>query len=134
MKDISPYNLLQERFRDKPWQMMILCIMLNQTSYKQVDKVRDEFFRRWPTPYKAAKAMWHEITKVIRPLGFYNRRTKTIIEFSKQYGSGNWADIGELYGIGKYARDSWMIFQEGKIPNDVTDKQLKKYVSWANSN
>ena len=63
-----------------------------------------------------------------------NRRTKTIIEFSKQYSSGNWTDIGELYGVGKYARDSWMIFQEGKMPKDVTDKQLKKYVSWANIN
>ena len=32
--------------------------------------------------------------------------------------------------IGKYARDSWQIFQEGIIPNDVTDKKLIKYVEW----
>ena len=132
--EISPHNLLQERFREEPWKMMILCIMLNQTSYKQVDKVRGKFFKEWPT---AEDAMWADkdkLREVLRPLGFYNRRTESIRKFSYGFEMGGWKDIGELYGVGKYARDSWMIFQEGKIPNDVTDKQLKKYVDWINEN
>ena len=32
--------------------------------------------------------------------------------------------------IGKYGRDSWMIFQENTIPPDVTDKKLKEYIGW----
>ena len=55
---------------------------------------------------------------------------KKIRKFSKEYYTGGWTDIGELHGIGKYARDSWQIFQEGIIPNDVTDKKLIKYVEW----
>tara|TARA_R100001015_G_C4629568_1_gene190523 strand:+ start:2929 stop:3102 length:174 start_codon:yes stop_codon:yes gene_type:complete len=41
-----------------------------------------------------------------------------------------WKDIGELCGVGKYGRDSWMIFQENTIPPDVTDKKLKEYIGW----
>lgn len=126
----SPNNLLQEQYRDEPWKMMVLCIMLNQTHYKQVYKVKDEFFRRWPT---AEDAMWadiDEMVEVIRPLGFYNRRTRTIRKFSYEWTMNGWRDIGELCGVGKYGRDSWMIFQENTIPPDVTDKKLKEYIEW----
>ena len=61
-------KLLQEKYKRHPWKMMICCILLNQTNNKQVSKVMDEFFKRWPTPYKATKAVLHEMTKVIKPL------------------------------------------------------------------
>ncbi len=133
-REISPLNLLQERFREEPWKMVVLCIMLNQTHYKQVDRVRDKFFSEWPHPEDAAFADKDKMREILRQLGFYNRRTKAIRQFSKEYFTGGWTDIGELYGVGKYARDSWMIFQEGIIPNDVTDKKLIKYVDWINEN
>jgi adenine-specific DNA glycosylase len=133
-REISPLNLLQERFREEPWKMVVLCIMLNQTHYKQVDRVRDNFFKEWPSPEDAAYADKDKMREILRPLGFYNRRTKSIMQFSKEYFTGGWTDIGELYGVGKYARDSWLIFQEGIIPTDVTDKKLIKYVDWINEN
>ena len=114
----SPSNLLQEQYRDEPWKMMVLCIMLNQTHYKQVYRVKDEFFKRWPSPEDAMWADIDEMVEVIRPLGFYNRRTRTIRKFC---------------GVGKYGRDSWMIFQENTIPPDVTDKKLKEYIRWLKS-
>ncbi len=133
MRIRSPHNLVQERFQHDPWKMLVLCIMLNQTSYKQVHPVKDEFFERWPTPQKAIRGNKKKMIEVLRPLGFYNRRTNIIKKFSKQYISLNWQDVGDLYGIGKYARDSWLIFQENQLPQDVTDKELKKYVNWANT-
>ena len=80
--------------------------------------------------------MWadiDEMVEVIRPLGFYNRRTKTIRKFSYEWTMDGWKDIGELAGVGKYGRDSWMIFQENTIPRDVTDKKLKEYIGWLKS-
>ena len=122
-------KLLQEKYKRHPWKMMICCILLNQTNNKQVSKVMDEFFKRWPTSHKATKAVWHEMTKVIKPLGLYNRRTKTIVEFSKQYRSGNWIKIKDSYGIGQYGQDSWDIFIENKLDINPEDKKLKAYLN-----
>jgi hypothetical protein len=36
-----------------------------------------------------------------------------------------------LYGIGKYANDSWQIFQLGNLQVEPTDGVLKKYLEWA---
>ena len=44
----SPYNTRQEQYRDDPWKMLMVCFMLNQTSHKQVDQIREEFFNRFP--------------------------------------------------------------------------------------
>ena len=84
-REISPLNLLQERFREEPWKMVVLCIMLNQTHYKQVDRVRDKFFEEWPSPEDAAYANKDKMREILRPLGFYNRRRKSIMQFIKEY-------------------------------------------------
>jgi len=34
----------------------------------------------------------------------------------------------DLYGIGKYGSDSYRIFYLNDIPDDVTDKELKRYI------
>lgn len=129
---LSPYRFKQEIYRDDPWKMLIICFMLNQTSWKQVDKVRHEFFKKFPTAEALANASDEEIITVIRPLGFYNRRCKQWKLFSKKWIENKWKNIEELPGVGKYASDAWKVFQEGRINIPVEDKELVKYVKWAN--
>lgn len=107
------------------------CIMLNCTSRKQVDQVRDEFFRRYPDPFEAERADPTEMAELIAPLGFKNRRTKTIIRFSSDWMTLDWSEPSELYGIGKYGQDSWEIFQKGNLDVEPTDGVLHKYLEWA---
>lgn len=128
---ISPYKFKQELYREDPWKMLIICMMLNQTSYKQVDKVRNVFFDKFPTPLSLLNAKDEDIINIIKPLGFYNRRCKTWKKFSKKWISKDFDDISKLPGVGKYALDSWKIFQEGNINIKVEDKELKKYIKWA---
>jgi methyl-CpG-binding domain protein 4 len=129
---VSPYNFKQEIYRDDPWKMLIVCMMLNQTSYKQVDKIREKFFTRFPDAWTFIRSKDEDIINIIRPLGFYNRRCKTWKAFSKSFILGSYDKIEDLPGVGKYAADSWKIFQEGNINIKVEDKELKKYVTWAN--
>ena len=110
----SPYNLLQEIYTD-PWQMMICCIFLNQTSRKQVDGIRDEFFKLWPNPNKAAKADPEKMKSIIKSLGFVNRRTHSIIRMSQDFITKDWTEPKELFGIGQYGQDSYDIFVRGNI-------------------
>ena len=37
-------------------------------------------------------------------------------------------DATMLYGIGKYGSDSYKIFYKSIIPDDVQDKELKRYI------
>ena len=105
--------------------------MLNLTSYKQVRKVIFEFFKKWPSPKKASQAKQEDMASMLKPLGFYNRRSKQIIRFSKEYLEKKWSDPIELYGVGKYAADSYKIFIERSLDVEPTDKKLIRYVNWA---
>ena len=74
----SPFDLLQERYWPNDWKILIVCLMLNQTSRKQVEPMIERFFEKWPTALDAALADEDEMREVIRCLGMYNRRVKTI--------------------------------------------------------
>lgn len=132
----SPYNTRQEQYRHDPWKMLMVCFMLNQTSHKQVDQIRHEFFSRYPNAQALLDAEENEVRELIRPLGFYNRRVKTWKDFCQQ-----WIEAGtdfptvdqlaEMKGIGKYALDSWKVFQLYEYNTDVQDHVLNWYVDWA---
>jgi endonuclease III len=103
--------------------------MLNQTSNRNVRQVIYTFFDRWPTPQDVVKANPDEIREHIRPLGFYNRRTVTIQKFSEEYINKKFTEAHELYGIGKYANDSYEIFINGNRNVEPTDVILRAYLN-----
>jgi len=126
----SPLRLIQEELRSDPWKMLIACILLNRTKIRQVRPAFHDIIEKWPSPERLAAADHDEVRDVIRPLGFHNRRTQTLIEMSTQWASGE-RDPRALKGVGRYALDSWRIFVEGECDVEVTDKELAKYVVWA---
>jgi len=132
-KTNSPYLLLQEIYNEHPWRVLICCIMLNCTSRKQVDQIREEFFNRYPDPESASSADPIEMEDLIKGLGFRKKRTATIQRFSNDWVTRKWSEPKELYGIGKYAQDSWEIFQKGNLNVEPTDGVLIKYLNWAKS-
>jgi endonuclease III len=103
--------------------------MLNQTSNKNVRKVIYTFFDKWPTPQSVISADPDEIREHIRPLGFYNRRTQTIMKFAKDFLEKDFVRASELHGIGKYADDSYEIFVRGNTNVQPTDKILLRYLA-----
>ena len=119
--------ILQEVYQDDGWKMLTCCMLLNLTNRKQVDTVRDELFSRYPTPQDMMNANQSELADLLKPLGLYNRRAKSLIKMSKGYVKG-FKDVSELYGIGQYANDSWEIFQNNNIKVNPTDKVLLEYL------
>jgi adenine-specific DNA glycosylase len=134
LSKVSPYLLLQEIYHEHPWRVLVCCIFLNCTKRAQVDGIRDEFFRRYPDPDSVISADSLEMAELIAPLGFKNKRTSTIKRFSCDWKAKEWIEPKELYGIGKYAQDSWEIFQKGNLNVEPTDGVLKKYLAWAKTN
>ena len=137
---ISPYQTRQEEYRDDPWKMLMICFMLNQTSHKQVDQVRHKFFERFPNAESIVLAEDKEISDMIKPLGFYNKRAKAWKEFCHQWinetryhGTSQLPTyvLEKMKGIGKYALDSWKVFQLYEYDTQVEDHVLNWYVDWA---
>jgi endonuclease III len=126
----SPYNLLQEIYWPDSWKILVCCMFLNQTTRKQVDKIRDEFFETYPTALKASTADPEKMSFLLQPLGFKTRRTQNIIKMSRAFMDGNWKKPSDLPGIGKYAEDSYNIFMNHDLTVLPQDKILNKYMDW----
>jgi adenine-specific DNA glycosylase len=137
---MQPVRTRQEELVEDPWQMLVVCQMLNQTSWKQVDACRPLFFDRWPTADKLVKAELAAVIETIRPLGFYNRRAKSLKAFSEAWlvALDEWPEpklipikiLEKMPGLGKYALDSWKIFQLNDLSVDATDKVLVQYLEY----
>ena len=119
--------LLQEVYKDDGWKMLTCCMLLNLTNRKQVDTIRDELFKKYPTPKDMMNAKHRELADILKPLGLYNRRATSLRLMSAGY-IGGFKSVDELYGIGKYAKDSWEIFQNNNMSVNPTDKVLQEYL------
>ena len=119
--------LLQEIYQPDGWKMLTCCMLLNLTNRRQVDVIRDELFKRYPTPKDMMNADESELAQLLQPLGLYNRRAKSLKKMSKGYVKG-FKSVDELYGIGQYAKDSWEIFQNNNMNVEPTDKVLQEYL------
>ncbi len=128
----SPVGMLQEDMWPDVWKILVVCILHNQTSRKQVDKVYKNLFLRYPQPDLMAAANPESLAKILKPLGLYNRRSKSLIRFSKEFLNNSWNLPSDLYACGKYADDCFRVFCRFEW-NDVepTDHALNDYVEWA---
>jgi len=128
---MSPYSLLQEQLRDDEWKVLIACVMLNLTTVIQVKRVIWKFFSMYPDPESCVRGDPDDIRELIRPLGMYNRRTRSLQMLSQSFVDGEYKSVRDLPGVGKYAADSHRMFCEGYLVENVQDEKLKAYLSWA---
>jgi adenine-specific DNA glycosylase len=122
-------DLMVQQQINGPWQMLVGCIMLNQTGRKPVKTVLPEFLERWPTPEAYLASDPDEVKAVIRPLGFFNRRERSIRRMSEDYLTWDGNDATVLYGIGQYGSESYRIFFQGER-FEPQDKELRRYLGY----
>ena len=105
----------------------------NQTSRKQVDKVYPHLFKKYPSAKEMSRADTSILSNILKPLGLYNRRARSLIKMSEQFYENRWKKPTDLYGCGKYAEDCYRVFCTGEW-KDVTptDHALNDYVDWLN--
>ena len=110
------------------WQHMVGVICLNQTGRKKVKKVLPKFFKEFPTAIDLLQSDKDTIADMLEELGMKNVRAHRIWRMSEEYLGWDGEDAKELFGIGKYGSDSYEIFYKNKIPDNIQDKELKRYV------
>ncbi|RWW08352.1 hypothetical protein GW17_00028214 [Ensete ventricosum] len=96
----SCHHLLQERHSFDPWRVLIICMLLNVTSGRQVEKVLPGLFLLCPDAEVTTKVPEEEIEKVIQTLGLQKKRARMIKHFSCEYLRNDWTHVTQLHGIG----------------------------------
>ena len=119
--------MVQQQVKSK-WQHMVGVICLNQTYRKQVKEVLPKLFKRYPTPVAFIRGRQKTQENMLKPLGMWKVRAKRLRNMSIDFLTWDGKEASDLYGIGKYGSDSYKIFYKNEIPNDVQDKELKKYI------
>ncbi|KAG2251886.1 hypothetical protein Bca52824_082022 [Brassica carinata] len=104
-------NLLQEDHWHDPWQVLVICMLLNKTCGAQV-----YLFALCPNAKTTTK-----------PLRLQKKRSKLIQRFSLEYLQESWTHVTQLHGVGKYAADAYAIFCNGKWDCVRPDDHMLNY-------
>ena len=130
MKPMLDHLMVQQQIRapHKQWKHMVAVMCLNLTYRKQVKTVLPLLFEKYPTPLAYLKGRLKTQQKILKPLGMWEVRSKRIRKMTEQFLTWNGKEASDLHGIGKYGSDSYQIFFLKTIPDDVQDKELKKYI------
>jgi len=127
----SPVSLIQEDLWPDRWKILVACMLLNLTTRRAMEKIVPALFEAYPDAQSMAAANPEELSRIIAPLGFRNRRTKNLIDMSREYLTSNWQHARELPGIGEYGSAAWDVFVLGVLPPECPrDGSLAKYYRW----
>ena len=121
-------DLMVQQQVENLWQHFVGVICLNQTGRLEVKRVLPEFFDKWPTPEAFLKSDKKTVIEVIKSLGFYNRRENAIRKMTQDFLTWDGEDATKLHGVGKYGSDSYELFYKKRIPENVGDHELKRYI------
>ncbi|MHA2366133.1 MAG: endonuclease III, partial [Candidatus Hodarchaeales archaeon] len=66
-----------------PFELLVATILSAQTTDKAVNNITPFFFKKFPNSYSLAKAEIEEIIEIIKPLGLYNNKAKSLLKMAK---------------------------------------------------
>ena len=111
------------------WQHMVGVICLNLTNRVQVKSVLPKLFKKYPNPISFIRGSSKTQAKMLAPLGMVNVRLQRLKNMSIDFLTWDYKYAKDLHGIGKYGSDSYRIFFKNEVPENVEDKELKRYLN-----
>ena len=125
-------RLFQEDLRRDPFWMLVTCILINRTHWRQVAPVLEKLRARCEGAFALCRMPIEDLITILRPLGFYNRRASVLRRFSQAWMEREpetWQDVMRMPGCGEYAAQSWQIFEQNERPcGPVADHKLRWYL------
>ena len=89
----------------------------------------EEIMSSVTVPVMAKSRIGHFVeAQMLEELGMKHVRANRIWRMSEDYLKWDGNDATKLFGIGKYGSDSYEIFYNNIIPENVQDKELKRYI------
>jgi endonuclease-3 len=91
-----------------PYELLIATILAAQSTDTLVNKVAPRLFEKFPDAKTLAEAGIEEIREAIKPIGLWQRKSKSLFEVSKELAARHKGEVPqtieeltELYGIGR---------------------------------
>ncbi|MGB2711255.1 MAG: A/G-specific adenine glycosylase, partial [Conexibacter sp.] len=72
------------RRTDDPYRILVSEVMLQQTQVARVVPYYEAFVERFPTAAALAAADPGEVSALIRPVGFYNRKAPAVVKIAQE--------------------------------------------------
>ncbi|MBW8482902.1 endonuclease III [Actinomadura parmotrematis] len=93
---------------DGPFQLLVATVLSAQTTDKRVNQTTPELFAEYPTPDDLAAADPEDVEAILRPVGFFRAKTKSVMGLSAalrdRFGGevpGRLEDLVTLPGVGR---------------------------------
>ncbi len=117
-----------------PWELLVATILSAQTTDKQVNKVTEKLFKKYPTLQDYAKANLNEFQKDISSIGFYKNKAKFILEAAKMIEEkfngkvpDTMQELLELPGVARKTANVILSNAFGKIEGIAVDTHVKRF-------
>ncbi|MBX6768662.1 MAG: endonuclease III [Actinomadura rubrobrunea] len=69
---------------DGPFQLLIATVLSAQTTDARVNRTTPALFAKYPTPEDLAAADPEDVERILRPLGFYRAKTRSVMGLSAE--------------------------------------------------
>ena len=133
----SDLCLLQEYYAHDGWMLLMACVLMSRvSSWETKHRCISGFFEAYPTPSAALDARAEDVFEIIKSLGLFPGRMRSIVEVTTKFLThpGEFT-VGlepehKLYGIGEFGNDSFHIFARNDIARTPGDKNLQSFVAW----
>lgn len=104
-----------------PFEMLVVEVLLARTRAESVPPVARSLLERYPTPGELARASLQDVESILRPLGLYRKRARSLIELARvleeRYSGSVPERLEELLDlpyVGRYAASAFLCFHHGK--------------------
>lgn len=118
MKAPDSGRLFQEDLKDRPEWMLVACILINKTHWRQVQPVLARLMEQTGGDVAKLESL-PGLENSIKSLGFSGRRSDHLRKFGAAWvrkTPKTAKDVLKMPGCGPYAAQSWEIFCEGPVP------------------
>lgn len=67
-----------------PFELLIATVLSAQTTDKKVNEVTPKLFKKYPDAFALAKANLAEVESIVRPLGYFRQKARTIVNLAQK--------------------------------------------------
>jgi endonuclease-3 len=114
------------------YELLVATILSAQCTDEMVNRVTPELFRRYPTPERVAQAPLREIEKLIRRLGLFRAKARSLKKCAQQLVENHSGEVAatmkeltRLAGVGRKTANVILGYAFG-IPGIVVDTHCKR--------
>lgn len=123
----------------EPFKVLISTIMSARAKDEVTEVLAEELFKNYPDCDALARAKQKDVIKIIRKIGFFNAKSKNVINAAKmvrdEFGGRvpeNMEDLLKLPGVGRKVANCVLVyaFRQDAIPVDVHVNRISNRLGW----